>query len=493
MTPVVPVGRVAATKTTPKKPAKAKVDLTDPKHNPYPNSPSAKFVNGQWMNVVTPKGKEALRKVAATVAKDKKNGGKTAFETWFNSKPTKAAPGDTFDPLAGMPSMTGLTEYPTLPTLPDGSDIPDTPGRTFKPGQAQLLDPNAYASDAQKAYQPVVDALTSTKGRLEGGIPQANDMLDKAYGSAGDSALAGAQVIRQNTAQGNQSLTDLAARMAAAAGGDPTAAAAVGQATANQQSADTRMAGVAEQVQADQAAAASRDLGTAKLGYKSATDKSIADVTGQIGEAKTAGSQAKAKAIMDALGFNSNQQTAQIGRDVAKQEAWLAGQLAGPQITAGQLANEGSRAGLKLNAHNAEVNDWTNINSSKRQQYLDSVTKWTNKNVAQQMKTALEAGKTPAAELALADPKARTAIESDVMGSMLSNAGPLVDPGKMFHSALTTMKQSYPDSSPAAIKKLAQIFVGKQLNAWNSYHAEGQASSGKTWRMVNGSPALVKA
>lgn len=491
---MLPTPAAAAVKKIIQTPGKTKVNLADPNTNPYPNDPNAKFVNGQWMDVATPAQKKSTKTALAT--KIVKKNGRSAFDTWFN-KTSPKAPGavDPFNPLAGMPSQTPLTAYPTLDpsTLPDGSDVPDTPGHAFVQNKAQLVDPKAYAKLAgSAAYAPLIAALTSQQSRLGSGVSDANAIMDKSFGDASAASLRGAQTVTNSNNQANQSLTDLAARMAQAAGGDPTAAAAVGQATANQVGADKNFADIATQTQADQAAAAQRDLGTSKLAYKGVTDKAIADLATQVGQAKTEGSQAQAKAITDALGFNSSQQTAQQGRDVAGQEAWLAGQLAGPQITAGQLANEGTRAGLKINAHNAAVNDWTNINQSKRTQYLDAVTKWTNKNVAQQMKTALSQGKQPVAELALADPTARAAVESDVMGSMLSKNGPLANPAVMYKTALTTMKNEYPDSSPAAIKKLAQIFVNKQLPAWNTAHAAGQKNSGKSWKFTGGAFALTK-
>lgn len=497
-----PGGTGVYNSTTPKKVVAKKTDLTDPNTNPYPNDPNAKFVNGQWMDVATPAQKKST--AAALAKKVVKSKGQNAFQKWLNSQPNKGAAPTTsaFDPLAGMPQQTALTAFPTFnpSTLPDGSDVPDTPGHAFKPGTAQLVDPKQYAKLAGSAsFQPLIDSLTSQQSRLGSGVADANSMLDKSYGDAATGSLRGAQIVSDSNKQANQSLTDLAARMAQAAGGDPTAAAAVGQTTANQEAGNTRFADIASQAQADQAAAANRDLGTAKLAYKGTTDKAIADLATQVGQAKTQGSQAQAKAITDALGFNSSQQTAQQGRDVAGQEAWLAGQLAGPQITAGKLANEGTRAGLKLQQHTAAVNDWTTLNSSKRTQYLDAVTKWTNKNVAQQMKTALAQGKQPAAELALADPTARAAVEQDVMGSMLSKNGPLANPAVMYKNALTTLKTEYPDSSPVAIKKLAQIFVNKQLPAWNSGAFASKDADGNDvstphgkWKFQNGTFVLIK-
>lgn len=421
--------------------------------------------------------------------------GSDKWAKFFKSK-GPATPSDTsaWDPLAGMPGMTELTPFPQMDgSLPDGSRVGPDPSHPFTPGKASVLDPNKWADlMGRKSYQPIIDALQSRVGGLQSGVGQANDMLDKSFGSAATEAQAGAQRILQGTQKSNLSLTDLAARMAQAAGGDPLAAAAVGQATANQQGADTAQANVAAQAQSDQAAAAQRDLGTAKLAYKGATDSSITDLISKIGATKTEGSQAQGKAIMDALGFNSDQKTAQQGRDTSAQEAWLAGQLAGPEITAKRLQNESTRAGLKLQKHQSDVSDWTALNSATRQSYMDKVTKWTNKNVANQMKDALAAGKQPKAELALADPQAYAAAKMDIIGSSLSKNGPLVDPGKIYTTALTRMKEMYGDSQPLAIKKLAQLFAQEQINSWNSHHADAQDNSGKTWKMVNGAPALVK-
>jgi hypothetical protein len=379
-----------------------------------------------------------------------------------------------------MPGQTPLTAYPSFDTstLPDGSSVPDTPAHAFARGKASLIDPQQYANlVGRNSYQPVIDALSSQKNRLGSGISDANSMLDRSYGGAADSSLRGAQIVSDSNQKANQGLTDLAARLAQVAGGDPTAAAAVGQTTANQQTANTRFADIASQTQADQAAAAQRDLGSAKLGYKSSTDKAIADLALQQGKAKTEGDQAQGKAITDALGFNSQQKTAQLGRDVSSQEAWLAGQLAGPQITAGKLANENTRAGMKITQHNVAANDWTALNQAKRTQYIDAVTKWTNKNVANQMKDALSKGKTPGAELALADTGAYRAALSDWMSqNTVRGAGPVASPPKLLDQTVQSMKLAYPDSNPSAVKALALRFVQGQLGAWNAYNPKAKFS-----------------
>lgn len=410
-------------------------------------------------------------------------------------KTSKSPTGSTFDPLAGMPKQTALTAYPTLDpsTIPDGSDVPNTPAHPFQPGKAQLLDPNKFADlVGAKSYQPLIDALTGQQGRLGAGVADANAMIDKSFGDASTTSLNGAQIVANSNAQSNQSLTDLAARMAQAAGGDPLAAAAVGQTTANQIGANSADAAVAGQVQAAQAAAANRDAGTAKLNYKSSTDKTIADLATALGTTRSQASQAQGKGLEEALGFNSQQQTAQQGRDVAGQEAWLAGQIAGPQITAANLANEGTRAGMKINAHNAAVNDWTNINTGKRQQYLDSVTKWTNKNVAQQMKVALAAGKTPGAELALADPSIYRGISQDLDSHFTTKGGPAVDPGTTYTQAIRQLTAAYPDSTAAAVKALALRYAQQNMPMWNKQHQKTQDKMGTTFKIVNGAPALVK-
>jgi hypothetical protein len=446
--------------------------------------------------------KTAAKVAAARTAKAAKDAkllsAKTKAGNWdkfFKGGPTDPAAADSaWDPLAGEPGMTPLTAFPNtgFDNLPDGSDIPDDPAHAFKSNKASLVDPGAYGAAAQKSYQPIIDALTKRIGGLQGGIGQANSMMDTAFGGASDAALKGAQAIQEGNAKSNLGLTDLAARMAQAAGGDPLAAAAVGQATANQVTADQAQANTASQAESDQAQAAQRDLGTAKLAYKGRTDTDITDLISKVAATKTEGSQAKSDAVMKALGFNSDQKTAQQGRDLSAQEGWLAGQMAGPQITAGKLANERTRAGMMLDKGNAKLNAWTTLNGTVRQQYLDKVTKWTNHNVANQMKDALAAGKEPKAELALADPAAYAAAKSDILGSSLSKNGPLVDPGKLYTTALTRMKSMYGDSQPLAIKKLAQLFAQEQINSWNAHHSAGQDKSGKTWKMVNGAPALVK-
>lgn len=452
-------------------------------------NPNSTFVNGKWVNIPSTRGGAATKPAPKT---------QSAFDKWLNTMPkgSKAASKLPFNPLAGMPNESPLTTFPGLnmSTLPDGSDATGPTGSAPAPGSATLIDPKAYAKLAGSAsFQPIIDALTSQQNRLNSGVAGADSQIDSAYGNAADQSLKGAQIVSANGQATNQSLTDLAARMAQAAGGDPTAAAAVGQSSANAESGIGALTGVAAQTQGDQAAAAARDAASAKTAYQNNVNNAVTTLAGQIGQAKSQGSQAQAKAITDALSFNSGQETDQQNRNTAKQESWLAGQLAAPQITAAQLANDSTKQGLALQKHSSAVNDWTTLNSAKQTQYTDAVTKWTNKNVAQQMKTTLQQGGTPGAELALADPTARAAMESDVMGSMLTKNGPAANPAVMYHTALTTIKNEYPDSSPAAIQKLAQIFVEKQVPIWNSQHSKGQANSGKTWKLVNGSFALVKA
>lgn len=408
-----------------------------------------------------------------------------------------AAGGDasTTDYLEGMPGITPMSAFPTFDydTLNDGSAVGADPKHPFKPGVAALLDPSKWADQVGgKAYQPIIDALTKRVGGLQAGVGEANSMLDKSFGDGSTAALAGAQRIQEGTQKSNLGLTDLAARMAQVAGGDPLAAAAVGQATANQQGANTEQANIASQAQADQAAAAQRDLGTAKLAYRGATDASITDLISKTAAAKTESSQARGKGIMDALGFNSGQKTEQLGRDVSSQEAWLAGQLAGVEITKGKLGNEGMRAGLKLQKHGAQVNDWTAIESAKQTQYINRVTKWTDKNVAKRMMEEMKAGKQPKAELALADGASYDIAKQEIIGASLSKDGPLVDPGKIFNLARSRMTALYGDSDPKAIRKLAQLFAQEQINSWNAHHKDGQKVSGNTWKWVNGAPALVK-
>jgi hypothetical protein len=463
----------------------------DPNHNPYPNDPQARFVNGQWIDVPV----KPVKKTAAQVAAAK---GNTEYQKWLASKKKgNQNPGYTFDPLAGMPGNTELTPFPNFDasTLPDGSDTPYVPGHAFKQGKAGILDPKAYAHlVGSDSFKPIIDALTGQQSRLKGGIGDANSMIDKSYGQAADSSLRGAQVVKDSNAQANQGLTDLAARMAQAAGGDPTAAAAVGQAVGNQQEANTRFANIDSEAQAAVAAAANRDAGTSKLEYKGATDQAISDLAEKIGQARTQGQQAQGGAIKDALGFNSDQQTAQTSRDVAKQEAWLAGQLAGPQIEAGRLANIGTRQTLDINKNTVAVGNWQALNTAQQNKDVANWTAFGNKNLAQQVKMAMNKGNSNPIFDALTDPTgAGAAIEKDVIGSMLTKSGPGVDPGSMYSGAIKTMHKQYPDAPSSAIKILAAQFVSKQMPIWNSQHKKGQDNSGKTWKFVNGAPALVKA
>lgn len=430
----------------------------------------------------TPAQQLAAKKAAQTAGKTRLvNTGKPGtsgspgwLSAWVksHSAPGSAATG-TWDPLSGMPTSPELTPFPAFDssTLPDGSSVPYVPGHTPPSRQAALLDPNSYASKAMQSFAPLIKAIMGQQQSLQGGEGQANNMIDQSFGQAANSALAGAKVVGDSNTQANQSLTDLAARMASAAGGDPTAAAAVGQSTANQQGADDRLAQIDQQAQAATAAAANRDAGTAKLAYKGVTDKAISDLALQGGQAQQQASAAGQTALKDALGFNSDQQTAQQGRDTAKQEAWLAGQIAGPQIEAARLSNVASRQGLLINKDKTAVNDWTTLNNATRTKYLDSVTQWTNKNVANQMKDALVKGKTPGAEIALADPNAYHSALSDWLSqNSIKGAGPAANPATLMSSTVQQMKAQYPDSTPDARKVLAYRFVASQLNAWNAYH-----------------------
>lgn len=462
--------------------------------NPYPDNPKAKFVNGKWIAPsATPTGPPGPLGPQGVKIKGKL--GKYALAAYFASAGKKTGGKGSGDvaPDLTLPDQPGLTAYPDLQSLPDGTDVPDTKAQKFTRTQASLLDPKAYAKlEGMQAFKPLIDALTGQQSRLQGGIGQANSMMDSAYGDASATAYKGAQLVKDSNAQSNQSLTDLAARLAQVGGGDPTAAAAVGQTAANQEANDSRFAGVAEQAQSDQAEAAQRDLAIAKLGYKSATDSSISDLAEKIGSAKQAGSQAQGAAIKDALGFNSDQRTASLNRDVSTLEANTAAKLAAPQITAANLANAGSRQTLIGNKNNASISDWKNLNEATRNHYLDAVQKVTDKATVEQMKQALAQGKQPVAEMALADPAAYAAVSSDLDHLFRTSTGPIANPGVVFTQAVAQMRSQYGDSSPKAIRALAQRYVQGQLAAWNSEHAKGQDNSKMTWKMVNGAPALVK-
>lgn len=462
--------------------------VKNPFFNPSPAAPSKYGAKPDPRAIMTPHGwvdpPYTPAESAKAGAKKPVTGGAGKLAQWLATLKTanSGAKGSSgaFNPLAGMPQQTPLTAFPTFDTssLPDGSEIPNAPAHQFTPGTAQLLDPKQYSQQQLKAYQPIIDALTKQQSGLAAGVSGANDMIDNAYAGAGNASLKGAQIIANNNTQGNQTLTDLAAKLAGVAGGDATATQAIAGATGDAQASNTRFASVAAQAQADQAAAAARDAGTAKLAYKGATDASMNDLASQIGSAKSQGALASSKGVMDALGFNSSQETAQQQRDTAKQEAWLAGQMAGPQITAGKLANDASRQSLAINKHNVGVNDWTTLNSAKRTQYTDAVTKWTNGNVAKQMIQSMQAGKTPGAELALADPAAYKSALSDWMAqNTIKGAGPAANPATLMSTTVQSLQTAYPDSSKAAIKVLANRFVQGQLNAWNAYHPKAKYAS----------------
>lgn len=470
------------------------VVITDPKHNPYPGNPNMKFMGGAWVDAAKP-AKTRFKTVTPpsgthTPGTGGAGGKKSAYQLWLAGKGAKQ-PGTTdpsTDPLAGQPGMYDLTAYPTIDpsTLPDGSDVPDAKAHPFVSGRAQLLNPTDYQAGVEKSFQPLINAITGQQSRLQGGIGQANKMLNSTFGEVNDSSLKGAQTITANNQQSNQTLTQLAANLASVAGGDPTAAAAVGQASANQISANTDQANLAARTSSDQATAAEKDLGLAKLGYKSSTDKAITDLATAAGQARSEGKQKGLAALEEALGFNSGQQTAQVGRDVAKQEAWLAGQMAGPQITASKLNNIRLRQGLALDKHTALTNDWKTQTDATRSKYSDALTGWTDKLTAKKITDAM--GSSTSTE----------DLVKSTISAMTDSKGPAVDPGTMYSTILHTVHTAYPDESSAAAKKLALQYVGQLLPKWNADHSKGQRGdgvkkgSGMTWKTVNGAPALVK-
>jgi hypothetical protein len=398
--------------------------------------------------------------------------------------------GIPFNPLAGMPGQETLDPFPFMEgSLPDGSDIKNVNSPAAKYGKASLLDPVKFADlMGRKSYQPVIDSLSQERAGLEGGVGQANSMIDSSYGDAAKGAAAGGASILAATAQGKQSLTDLAARMAAVAGGDPTAAAALGASSAQAQTEMQGFGNIAAEGQNDMAAAATRDAALAKLGYRSSVDSKLGDITERIGQAKTAGTQAEGKAQMDALGFNSDQMTSQLGRDAAKQDLWLAAAQAGRQLTAADLANAGTRQTLKLNSHNAKVNDWSTLTSAKQSQYNTNMTRWGNANLAKQLKAELEKGNKPPVLLALADPDARAAIGKDVIGPVMRNGSPTLDPAKMNKYIRQTLRQTYGGSSPAARESLAKLFMSQIVPQWEADHPNAT----NKWVNTKGDWHLVK-
>ena len=191
---------------------------------------------------------------------------------------------------------------------------------------------------------------------------------------------------------------------------------------------------------------------------------------------------------MDALGFNSDQKTAQLGRDAAKQDLWLAAAQAGRQLTAADLANEGTRQALKLNKNNAEVNNWSTLTSAKQNMYNTNMTRWGNKNLASQLKTELQKGNQPPVLLALADPDARKAIGADVLGPVMRNGSPTLDPAKMSHYIRDTLRQTYGGSSLQAREALTKLFMSQVVPQWVADHPNAT----NKWVLKNGEYHLVK-
>ncbi len=426
-----------------------------------------------------------------------KTGKGSAFQKWLNtySPHMGSGPGGyTFDPLAGQPGPTTLDAFPTMPSITDGSAVQDAPSTPLQLQKAALLDPKSYAAMmGQKAYQPIIDQLGQQQASLKAGIPTASGIIDKGFGDAAAQDTAGRQSILDATGKASQGLTDLAARMAAAAGGDPTAAAAITGQTGNAQAALQGFSNIAATGQTDQAAAAARDSANAKLGYSTAANSKVADLGQTAAQAKVSASQAGGKAIMDALGFNSNQETAQQGRDVAKYDAYLAAALAGRQVTAADLANASARQRLQLNAYNSQVNNWQSLTAEKQTQYTNSVNRWAGANAAKQLKMQLQKGQQPAVLLALADPTARAAVAQDVLGPLMGKGpygpSPVLQPDKLWVHIQTALRTSYGDAPPRARAALAKIFMEQTLNQWVGNHPNATHK----WIVdASGAPHLVK-
>lgn len=409
---------------------------------------------------------------------------------YIKSRDAGAGPGTIpFNPLAGMPGQETLDPFPTLDTLPDGSDIQNVSSPKANFDRASLLDPNKFADlVGRKSYQPYIDALTQERTGLQAGVGQANNLIDTAYGDSANRAAAGGASILAATAQGKQTLTDLAARLAGVAGGDPTAAAALGASSAQAQTEMQGFGNIAAEGQNDMAAAAARDAGLAKLGYKGAVQSKMGDLLASIGKAKTEGSQAQGKGIMDALGFNSDQKTAQLGRDAAKQDLWFAAAQAGRALTAADLANAGTRQALKLNVRNSDINAWSALTSAKQGQYNANMQRWGNKNLASQLKAELEKGNQPPVLLALADPDARAAIGKDVLGPVMRNGSPTLDPAKMSHYIRDTLRQTYGTASVGAREALTKLFMSQIVPQWVADHPNAT----NKWVLKNGEYHLVK-
>lgn len=476
--PAIPVGATYDPKTK-------KWGYKDPKNGFGANGPGGSWgADGKVTPIrVTPK------KNPKTTPKAPGKGGNKAWLAYIKSQDPGMDTTAPFNPLAGMPEQETLDAFPTLGTLPDGSDIQDVKSPKANFGRASLLDPNSFADlVGRKSYQPYIDSLTQERTGLQQGVGQANGMIDTAYGDSANRAAAGGASILAATAQGKQSLTDLAARMAAVAGGDPTATAALGASSAQAQTEMQGFGNIAAEGQNDMAAAAARDAGLAKLGYKGAVDTKSGALLEGIGKAKTEGSQAQGKGIMDALGFNSDQKTAQLGRDAAKQDLWLAAAQTGRQLTAADLANAGTRQALKLNKNNSEVNNWSTLTSAKQHQYDTNMARWGNGNLAKQLKDEMAKGHQPPVLLALADPDARAAIGKDVLGPVMANGSPSMDPAKMSHYIRDTLRQTYGSSPPAAREALTKLFMSQVVPQWVREHPNAT----NKWVLKNGEYHLVK-
>lgn len=398
--------------------------------------------------------------------------------------------GIPFDPLSGMPAQETLDPFPFMDgSLPDGTNVQDVKSQKAQYGKASLLDPRKFADlMGQKSYQPIIDALTQERSGLQAGVAGANDMIDSGYGAAATRDQQGRDSILAATAQGKQTLTDLAARMAAVAGGDPTAAAALGGSSAQAQAEMQGFGNIAAEGQNDMAAAAARDAAQAKLGYQGAVNTKSGDLLEKIGQAKTSGSNAQGKAIMDALGFNSDQKTSQLGRDAARQDLYLAAAEAGRHLTSMDLQNAGTRQTLQLNAHNSDVNDWSTLTGAKQNVYAANMSRYGNAVMMKQLREEMKKGNQPPVLLAIADPDARAAIGKDVLGPVMRNGSPTMDPAKMNKYIRQTLRQTYGSSSVDAREALTKLFMSQVVPQWVADHPNAT----NKWVLKNGDYHLVK-
>lgn len=379
--------------------------------------------------------------------------------------------------IPGAPDQRGYMG----PTVPDyGQAVGNAEFPAFQGGRATSVDPKAYSRITGEAYTPLLSQLKQQQAGYQAGLATGNKQIEGAYGSASDLATQARDRILgtgQATAAANNQAN---AALVASAGNDPIAAAAATQANAANANLSGALSSIDAQGAADSGAAAQRQKAASLLDYGNSVRDKTSAIGTQIGQAQLAQGQDKQKALMDALSFNDQMSTSRLNRDVTSQSAQLAARLAGGEITAQDLQNAGTRAGLSKTAIDSLMGKQSFNNDVLQNKFNNIITSVNSvaqlKALAKQTTDAggeLDYTKMPAASAASVDSTSYGNIEEQLIKPNLGADGAsLVNPRKLYDQTFRALNEMDKKTPKAVKAQLAKRLVQSTVNTFNTKNSD---------------------